>query len=378
MATWRVGWVAPKSAPDLATDDGEQLLQLLQGHLAAMGASVVGLDRDEAPSGCAAIIGVDDAEAALEMATMSRSVEVVVLVDAAVSERALELIAELADVAVLTVVDPSRRDRLLGAVDGHLASPHADSDLVVGPTAPAEIGRTMADWLRGRVGTTPTMTEVVLHTPDGWELHADLHTPRELDSASSATVPAVVLMHSGRSDRTVFHRLAGLLARRGIVALALDWRGRGRSTNLGHFVDFTAEQQASVRVDVTTAYDWLAGLDRVDGNRLGVLGVAHGAGYAADGALTDERTRAIVMMTAHHVADDAQTAALMSGRVAALYVTCEPHAVTTRSMRQLFAVTTARSSRLVTYPEGLLGYQLFDVHPDLEPMIAAWFAEALS
>jgi hypothetical protein len=129
---------------------------------------------------------------------------------------------------------------------------------------------------------------------------------------------------------------------------------------------------------VTAAYDHLAELSFVDGSRLGVLGIAHGAGYAADGALPDDRTRAIVMMTAYHLPDEAQRAALQSGRISAMFVTCEPHAATTRAMRELFDITAAKGSRMVTYPEGVLGYQLFDLHPDLEPSIAAWLAEALS
>jgi dienelactone hydrolase len=323
-----------------------------------------------------AVVAVDDATPALHAAAASTRMASVVAVDAHVPADSLELIGELTSTALLTIVDPARRDRIVSAIDGHLASLHPDSDVLVEPGDDAARAEVIAHWLDRRVAATTSVQESTLLTPDGWTLGADLHCPA--GPAPRIGWPAVLLMHSGRSDRTVFDRLARLLARRGVVALALDWRGRGTSTNLGHFVDFTKEQQASVRVDVTTAYDHLASLGVVDASRLGVLGVAHGAGYAADGALTDERTRAIAMMTAYHVPDREQRAALASGRIAALFVTCEPHAATTRAMRDLFDITAARGSRFVTYPEGVLGYQLFDLHPDLEPSIAGWFAEVLA
>jgi dienelactone hydrolase len=340
--------------------------------LAPLGGEVVPIERHDT----VAAVAVDDATPALDAAAASNRVASVVAVDARVPPDSLELIGELTGTALLTVVDPARRDRIVSAIDGHLASLHPDSDVVVEAPDDGARAQVIARWLERRVAATTSVDELTLHTPDGWILGADLHRPA--GTAPGTGWPAVVLMHTGRSDRTVFDRLARLLARHGVVALALDWRGRGTSTNLGHFVDFTKEQQASVRVDVTTAYDHLASRGVVDASRLGVLGIAHGAGYAADGALTDERTRAIAMMTAYHLPDSEQRAALASGRIAAMFVTCEPHVATTRAMRELFDITTARGSRFVTYPEGVLGYQLFDLHPDLEPSIAGWFAEVLA
>ncbi|MGE3589186.1 MAG: alpha/beta hydrolase [Ilumatobacteraceae bacterium] len=323
-----------------------------------------------------ALVAVGDAGAALDIAAARTDIRSVVLVDADVSPEACDLIAELHDAAILTVIDPALRACIVGAVDGHLASTHRDSSLVVEARDDVARAEAIARWLANAAESATTIDDITIHTADGWVLGADVHRPA--GDAPPAGWPAVVLMHSGRSDRTVFDRLSRLLARHGVVALALDWRGRGTSTNLGHFVDFTSEQQAGVRNDVTAAYDHLESMPGVDGSRLGILGIAHGAGYAADGALTDERTRAIVMMTAYHLAGDAQQAALRSGRVNAMFVTCEPHAATTRAMRDLFELTDAKGSRLVTYPEGVLGYQLFDLHPDLEPSIASWFAEVLS
>ena len=194
-------------------------------------------------------------------------------------------------------------------------------------------------WQRGsnaRCVSGVHVEEVTLHTPDGWVLGADLHVPA--GAVGAAPVPAVVLMHTGRSDRAVFDRLAKLMARRGVAALALDWRGRGTSTNLGRFIDFTREQQQTIRRDVTAAYDHLGSLPEIDGGRLGVLGIAHGAGYGAEGALGDPRTRAVALMTAYHLLDDRQRTALESGDVAVLCVACTPNTASAGAMREVYRV----------------------------------------
>ena len=118
-------------------------------------------------------------------------------------------------------------------------------------------------------------------------------------------------------------------------------------------------------------------MPEVDPARLGVLGIAQGAGYAAGGALGDPRTRAIVLLTGFQATDERQRDLLVSGDVEVLYITGTPHRVTTDAMRALYEQSRGRLTRFVEYPEGVLGYQLFDLHPDLEPLIVDWFAEVL-
>lgn len=323
------------------------------------------------------VVGAVDGTAAVEVAASSPRVDSLVLLQARLDDDAIDLVAELDDVALLTVIDPHHRDRLAAAVEGHLASRHDRSSIMVGPFDAPEASRAIARWVERIDETATVVEELTILTSDGWMLGADLHRPSP-GAENTARSPAVVLMHSGRSDRTVFDRLARLMARSGVVALALDWRGRGTSTNLGRFVDFTAEQQAEVRRDVIAAYDYLSGRDEVDAHRLGVLGVAHGADFGAKGALSDHRTRAMALMTAIHQPDEHQRATLASGKVSGLYVTSASRAASTRSLRDLYELTTGPHTRILEFPEGVLGYQLFALHRDLEPTIASWFAEVLA
>lgn len=339
------------------------------------GGSVAGTDELTAVSleHADTVIAYGDGAGGFQVARRIRGLQSLVLVRCEVAPEDLDLVADASETAVLTLADPADRERLAGAVAGHLASRHESSDLVVEPFDHERASEVICSWLAACRNVAATVEEVSIETSDGWILGADLHLPATADSA-----PAVVLMHTGRSDRVVFDRLAAVMARRGVAALALDWRGRGVSTNLGHFVDFTSEQQRDVRLDVTASYDYLERRPEIDGRRLAVLGIAHGAGYGLDGALGDERTRALGVMTAYHLLDDRQRAELESGAVAVLCVACTPNTLSAGAMREICAASPNRSSRLIEYPEGVLGYQLFDLHPDLEPTIAQWFAEVLA
>lgn len=326
------------------------------------------------PRDVAAVVAFGRGDRAVELAMGNGNVTALALIDTGLSERSVELIARATDLAILTSVDPSRRGDLASAVEGHLASTHEDSEIIVEPRRQGsrhESTQPVATWVVARLRAAGRRRRTTIETADGWHLVADITLPDRSDPA-----PAVVLFHSGRSDRAVFGRLARLLARRGFVVCSPDWRGRGESTNRGFFVDFEGADATSPSRDVAAAYDHLDAIDEVDG-RFGVLGIAHGAGFALTGALADARTRAVVFMTGLHDPSDAERARMRSGDVEFLFVSATPHEMTTRAMRDLFGHAGGHRSYFREYPEGVLGYQLFDLHPDLEPTIVEWFAEVL-
>jgi len=321
-----------------------------------------------------AVVGCGAGEDAVGFAAGSPGVSALVLVRCDLTQDSIELISECSHAAVYTLADPADRTILAASLDGHLASPHDSSDIEVA-AFDTSLAPMVAAWVDHRISSGIHVEEVTIPTPDGWGLGADLIVPA--NAHAGAVAPAVVLMHSGRSDRAVFDRLAPLLAQRGVAALALDWRGRGESTNLGRFVDFTSEQQAAVAGDVTASYDYLSSRSEIDGTRLGVLGIAHGAGYGANGALGDKRTKALAMMTAYHLLEKGQEEVLQTGDVAVLCVACTPNKMSSGALREIYSKSTNPSSRMMEFSEGVLGYQLFDLHAHLEPAIADWFAEAL-
>src|ERR1700722_15609700 len=113
---------------------------------------------------------------------------------------------------------------------------------------------------------TTQAREISFHSEDGWEIKGTLHTPT---IPGNRRVPAVVLLHSSEHEQQVFGDyaypgLAVSLAERGVVALRIDWRGRGKSIGKLEYHSFTSEQRDKIYLDVKGAINFLATQDGVD------------------------------------------------------------------------------------------------------------------
>lgn len=99
-------------------------------------------------------------------------------------------------------------------------------------------------------------------------------------SDAGATGPAVIMLHGFASSRDeiggIFASQAAALAEAGIASLRIDFRGYGESA---------PETEASVTIDrmledAAIARTYLAGVEGVDPERIGVLGYSFGAAIA--------------------------------------------------------------------------------------------------
>ncbi|MER6957599.1 alpha/beta hydrolase [Streptomyces sp. NPDC000618] len=116
----------------------------------------------------------------------------------------------------------------------------------------------------------------ILHLPDGF--------------SEDRSYPAIVSVHPGGG---VKEQTAGLyaaeLAREGFVTLAFDASHQGASGGTPRHL----EDPASRVEDVRAAVDHLSTLGFVDADRIGVLGICAGAGYAVNATMTDRRIKAV-------------------------------------------------------------------------------------
>lgn len=120
----------------------------------------------------------------------------------------------------------------------------------------------------------------------------DLYLPGDFDP--NAGYAAVIIVHPGGG---VKEQTAGLyaskLAEQGFVALAYDASFQGESSGEPHHL----EDPAARVDDVRAAVDYLQSLDYVDAERIGVLGVCAGGGYAVNAAMTDYRIKAVTTVS---------------------------------------------------------------------------------
>lgn len=102
--------------------------------------------------------------------------------------------------------------------------------------------------------------------------------------------PAIVCVHPGSSCKD---QTAGIyaekLAELGFVTIVFDASYQGESEGEPRYV----EDPAARVEDIRSAVDYLTALDFVDENRIGVLGVCAGGGYAVNAAMTERRIKAV-------------------------------------------------------------------------------------
>ncbi|MFE2357086.1 alpha/beta hydrolase [Streptomyces parvulus] len=119
-------------------------------------------------------------------------------------------------------------------------------------------------------------------------LAADLHLPDDADN--STALRAVVLSTPGSSVKEqIGANYASRLAARGIAALVLDPAHQGQSE--GEPRDL--EDPYRRGEDISYAIDALTTTPGIDPQRIGVLGICAGGGYAVHTARTDHRIKAV-------------------------------------------------------------------------------------
>ncbi|NED37145.1 alpha/beta hydrolase [Streptomyces sp. SID8499] len=122
-----------------------------------------------------------------------------------------------------------------------------------------------------------------------WDVAAHLRLPDGFDP--SKKYPAIICAHpiSSCKEQTSGSIYAERLTEQGYVTLAFDASHQGQSGGEPRYL----EDPATRVEDFRCAVDYLMTLDYVDEDRVGVLGVCGGGGYAANATMTDHRIKAL-------------------------------------------------------------------------------------
>jgi fermentation-respiration switch protein FrsA (DUF1100 family) len=132
--------------------------------------------------------------------------------------------------------------------------------------------------------------ERVTFTSQGIRLAGDLRVPTESPLEGPAGLPALTFTGplSGVKDQVV-GRYADLLAGEGFVTIAFDHRNFGDSEGEPR----QHEDPAGKIADLRDSVGYLASRPEVDADRIGLVGVCLGGGYAVRAAAFDPRVRAV-------------------------------------------------------------------------------------
>jgi carboxymethylenebutenolidase len=108
--------------------------------------------------------------------------------------------------------------------------------------------------------------------------------------------PAILVLHGDFGPTDWVKKQAKRLATKGYIALAIDlYRGElPKDVEEAHILERALPEERVLR-DLKAAVDYLTARPQVRKDRIGIMGWDMGGGYALDGAINDERLRAVVV-----------------------------------------------------------------------------------
>lgn len=192
--------------------------------------------------------------------------------------------------------------------------------------------------------------------------------------------PGVLLLHQcdREGPHTGYEKLAPGLAEAGVHALALDFRGYGRSVD----VRFTGENWQEARThfpaDLEAALDYLESRPGIDRSRIGVVGASCGGRHAVLLAHSHGEMRALVLLSAGLGRDPEALVEPIADRPLFCSVAEEdPFGPTVESLKRAFVASGHPESRLVLYKGAAHGTPLLEGDPLLGAAITGWLRDRL-
>mgnify|MGYP000852555280 CR=1 FL=1 len=126
-----------------------------------------------------------------------------------------------------------------------------------------------------------------------WDIAADIHFPPAFDPTRK--YPAIISAHPIGSckEQTSGEIYGAALAKEGFVVIAFDRSFQGSSSGEPRSI----EGPTLAVEDFRHVADYLVTLPYVDEDRIGVLGICGGGGYAINAAMTERRIKAVGTVT---------------------------------------------------------------------------------
>jgi len=194
--------------------------------------------------------------------------------------------------------------------------------------------------------------------------------------------PGVLLLHQCNRQRKVWDGLAQQLAASGINVLTLDYRGFGESGGLP--VDKATPQQAQEAQakwpgDIDVALQFLESQPGVKHDTIGVGGASCGVNNSVQTARRHSEVKSLVLLSGNtdlngrnFLRNDKSVPVFFA------YADDDEFKPSITAVLWLYSITADPSKKLVRYPSGGHGADIFPVHPDLPKQIADWYVTTLT
>lgn len=193
--------------------------------------------------------------------------------------------------------------------------------------------------------------------------------------------PGVLLLHQCNRDRQSWYGLADQLVAAGINVLALDLRGFGESGGVPHekaTPQEAAAMQAKWPGDIDVAFQYLQAQPGVTRGTIGVGGASCGVANSVQTAMRHPEVRSLVLLSGN--TNYAGRQFLRSDRNLPIlfgYADDDEFPASVLAIQWLYSLTGDPDKKLVSYPNGGHGTEIFAPHPEFMAQITDWYVTTL-
>lgn len=224
------------------------------------------------------------------------------------------------------------------------------------------------------LGQTKSADRVVdLTSADGTRLKATFFSPANPG-------PGVLLLHQCNKDRKIWDSLARQLAASGLNVLTFDLRNFGESEGKPLDQLTPEEAQASARkwpADVDAAFQYLVSQPDVKRDIIGLAGASCGVNNSVQAARRHPEVKSLVLLAGPTDLDGRNFLRHTSLPILYGYADDDEFPPSPLNSQWQYALTPNPSKKLVRYPDGGHGAEIFKVHPEFETVIRDWFVTTL-
>lgn len=211
-------------------------------------------------------------------------------------------------------------------------------------------------------------------TSDGWMIKGDLYLPGKFKKKPA---PVVILLPMYAHNRNTYAPFIPALTREGYIALAIDLRGHGESTEFKgktvSYKSFRNQDFMNMVRDVAGAVDFIKTVPEANPERIGIVGASIGANLAINYALSDRRVRTAVLLSPGLNYKGITTEKEISryGKRSVLIVTSQGDDYSFESAQKL--IKLAQEPKKLEVLEGdSHGTDIFNTEADLVNLILNW------
>ena len=192
--------------------------------------------------------------------------------------------------------------------------------------------------------------------------------------------PGVLLLHQCNGQRKGWDGLATQLSAAGISVLTLDYRGYGdsggprvRDLPEGEFTKIVLEKFPG---DVDVAYSYLVSQPSVSAHMIGAGGASCGVNQALHLAIRHPEVKSLVLLSGN--ADrEARAFLAASEKMPVLLSAADDDGAAVELMKWLYSLSANPGSKLLEYPNGGHGVDIFPAHKELPSSIVDWYVQTL-